>query len=722
MTSFLLRVADSCPVFLQTIRVPSAFVAAGCLLSASAAMAAEPMTGQQIYQQQCADCHGPAGAGNREADPGPLVGDKSVRELTRHIEETMPEGEPELCVGEEAERVARYIHEAFYSEIAQARNAPATLEFARLTVRQYENAIADLLRQDNGLRAGNGEQGLRAEYFHSRHFDGKRRVQDRRDPTVDFDFGAARPFDKPAEEQPAKESKKSDKDESRQFSVKWQGSLLAPETGDYEFVVRTENGIRLWVNDHEHELIDAWVQSGPQTEHRASLRLLGGRVYPLRLEMFRDKEASASVHLLWKPPHHAEEVIPPRYLSPEWSHATYVLTTPLPPDDRSTGYERGIGISQAWDEATTYAALEVATQVSTHLRELAQVKADDQDRAAKLQDYCRKFAERAFRRPLTDDEVQRYIARPFDQAADVETVVKGVVLRILKSPWFLYREVALGEFDDFHVASWMSFALWDSIPDETLFQAAARGELRRPDQLRRQAERMVPDLRTRSKLREFFHQWLKVDRFPELAKDSQTYPDFDETIASDLRTSLDLFIDDVVWSESSDFRRLLLADEVFLNDRLARFYGADAPRADDFSQVTLEPEHRAGVLSHPYLLAGFSYDKASSPIHRGVFVAHSLLGRRLNPPPVAVAPIAPQLHPDLTTRERVMLQTSPSACVRCHSMINPLGFSLEHFDAVGRFRDQEQGKPIDAVGEYTTQGGDDVRFGNARTGALPGRQ
>ena len=113
------------------------------------------------------------------------------------------------------------------------------------------------------------------------------------------------------------------------------------------------------------------------------------------------------------------------------------------------------------------------------------------------------------------------------------------------------------------------------------------------------------------------------------------------------------------------------------------------------------------MLTHPYLMASFAYTATSSPIHRGVFLSRSVLGRALRPPPEAVAPLAPDLHPDLTTRQRVTLQTKPESCQSCHGMINSLGFTLEHFDAVGRYRKEEKGQPIDATGTYETRAGRD---------------
>ena len=430
----------------------------------------------------------------------------------------------------------------------------------------------------------------------------------------------------------------------------------------------------------------------------------------------------ASIALEWKLPHRPAEVIPQRNLSPDESPETFVVATPFPPDDRSVGYERGTSVSKAWDQATTDAAIEVAGFVATHLRELSGVPDDAPDREPRLRAFCLKFAERAFRRPLADEQKQRYIDRQFEEARDPEAAVKRVVLLVLKSPRFLYREIG-GGTDPYDVASRISFGLWDSLPDPELLQAAASGQLATPEQVARQADRMLADLRSRSKLREFFLRWLKVDQVRDLAKDPSQFPEFDEVIASDLRTSLDLFLEDVLWGEASDFRQLLLADSLYLNGRLARIYGVDLPPDAPFQKVTPEPGKRAGVLSHPYLMASFAYTATSSPIHRGVFLARSVLGRTLRPPPDAFTPLAPDLHPDLTTRDRVALQTSPESCLSCHSMINPLGFALENFDAVGRHRAEEKGKPVDATGSYQSPYG---RVGGVRRGPrprdLPGRQ
>jgi hypothetical protein len=683
------------------------------LLFSAPTLAAETRTGEQIYRQQCASCHGAKGEGSEEYKR-PLMGDRSVAQLARFIAKSMPKDSEKKCTGEDAQKVAVYIYEAFYSKTAQARNKPPRIELSRLTVRQYRQVAADLIGTFYGPVPWDQQRGLKGEYFKSRRlWRQEERVLERVDPVVQFDFGVAGP--------------EPSKFEPDQFSIRWSGSVLAPETGEYEFIIRTEHAARLWLNDNKRPLIDAWVKSGNDTEHRAAIFLLGGRVYPLRLEFSKAKqgvddskdkkkkkpEVKASITLEWKQPHRTPEVIPQRCLSPLSVPVSFVLTTPFPPDDRSVGYERGTAISRAWEQATTDAAIEIADYVVSHLAELSGVRDDAADRPAKLRDFCRRFAERAFRRPLTDEQKRLYVDHQFEKVHNVETAVKRSLLFILKSPYFLYREIGSGK-DGYDAASRLSFVLWDSLPDAELLQAAASGQLSTHQQLLHQAERMVSDRRTRSKLHDFLMQWLKVDPVPDLAKDSVQFPGFDRFAASDLRTSLELFLDDVLWSDTSDFRQLFLADYLYLNSRLAWLYGVNLPPGRGFQKVSPKAGERAGILTHPYLMATFAYTTTSSPIHRGVFLARSVLGRALLPPPEAFAPLPPELHPKLTTRERIDLQTKPQACQTCHGMINPLGFTLENFDAIGRFRDKEKDRPVDTTGSYLTRKGEIVKFTGVR--------
>jgi hypothetical protein len=626
--------------------------------------------------------------------------------LVEVITDTMPEEDPGKCTGESARRVAAYIYETFYTAASREKNAPPRIELSRLTVRQYRNVAADLIGGFVGETRLDERRGIEGQYYDSKSFRRDKKVLDRIDWEIDFDFGENSPV--------------AGKIDAKEFSIQWQGGVIPPETGEYEFCLQTENAARLWVNDTRKPLIDAWVQSGEDTEHRASLRLLGGRVYHLRLDCFKSqgkdesKTKSASVSLRWQPPHRVEQVIPKRCLTPGRYPQALIVETEFPPDDSSVGYARGTSVSKEWDRATTYAAIEIANKVVDQLAALSGCNDDAPDREQRLKDFCHRFAERAFRRPLTDQQKAFYVEDRFQGSDDLDAIVKRVVILVLKSPHFLYVGLRDAELDDYDVASRLALGLWDSLPDQTLLDVAAAGSLKSPEAIEQQARRMLADQRAKAKLYDFFHQWLRVDRGYDQSKDQALFSDFNAGVASDLLTSLDLTVEDIVWSESSDFRQLLLSDDLFLNERLASFLEVEPPATGEFQRVSFDPGRRVGVLTHPYLMSGFAYHKSSSPIHRGVFIVRSLLGRSLKPPPIAVAPLDEGVDPELTTRQRVALQTNEPTCMNCHGMINPLGFSLEHYDAVGRFRTKENEKPIDATGSYKTISGEVVRFDGAR--------
>lgn len=706
------------------------------LLSVNALPDKKAMSGEEVFRKHCTSCHGANGGGTK-LYAKPLTGVRSVENLTAFIHKSMPPRAPAKLPLADARKVADYIYGAFYSPLAQARSKAARIELSHLTVRQYRNAVADLVASFRPGTPIDEKRGLHGEYFKAGRFRRGERVLERVDPEIRFDLGTTGALPEQAD--------------PYQFCMSWDGSVLAPDTGEYEFIVRTEHAVRLWVNDLKQPLLDAYVKSGDGNEYRGTVYLLGGRAYPLRLEFSKGVQGvndlskikqkpptKATLSLEWRPPKRTPEVIPQRNLSPITVPEVFASAAAFPPDDRSMGFERASSVSKAWEEGTTEAAIETAGYVASHLDELlglavptrregpasgnpsdlnredAPASGPAADRAAKLRDFCKRFATRAFRRPLTPDLEQRYIERQFKEAPDLESAVKRVVLLTLKSPRFLYREVGGNGRDPFDTASRLAFALWDTIPDDELMKAASEGQLATREQVTKQAERMIGDRRAWMKLREFLLQWLKVDQYPDLAKDPKRYPGFDEAVASDLRASLEIFLEQVVWNEKSDFRELLLTDKLVLNGRLAKMYGAKLAEDAPFQPVELDLQERAGVLTHPYLLASFAYIDSSSPIHRGVLLARSLLGRTLQPPPQAFTPVPASLHPNLTTRQRVALQTRPAACMSCHSMINPLGFTLEKFDAIGRLRAEENGKPVDSTGSYELRTGEKVTFKGVR--------
>lgn len=688
-------------------------------------------TGAAIYKEKCARCHGPNGEGTLESFPRPLEGDRSISGLAKLIAKTMPEDAPGECVGDDAERVAEFVYNAFYSKTARSKNKPPRIELARLTARRQRNAVADLIGSFRPMPSSDARRGLeanlRARGGRGGGGGGRRRnvappAINRIDPVVDFHFGATNPVAKPLPPELAKRPlarlpvlyvpiDRIYNRAIRDYNLTWQGSVTAPETGVYEFIVESENAIRLWVNDPGKELIDAGVKSGADTVYTASIALLAGRRHLIRLEMRKTTEKTGSVTLKWKPPRGVAEVIPERYLTPAQGPEVYVETAAFPPDDRSVGYERGGSISKAWDQATTDAAIEAAEYVWRHVNELSGAPETGGDRGPKLREFAARFVERAFRRPPSEAEKRAHVDRQFEKSPNEETAIKRVVMLALKSPRFLYLAPASNS-DNHAVAERLALILWDGLPDETLRKAADEGKLSDTAELMRQAERMLADDRARAKLRDFREQWLGLDRITDLAKDQMLFPEFNEAFVADLKTSLDLFLDDVFDSESADFRKLLTSDDLFINDRLAKYYGVAAGEGAGFRKVKAPERSRAGFLTHPYLMSSLAYVRTSSPIHRGVFVARRILGRTLRPPPEAIAPVAADLHPTLTTRERVALQTKPETCRACHGVINPLGFTFEGFDATGKVRTTDHDQPINTTGSYRGADGETIAYAN----------
>ena len=734
------------------------------LCAAPANLSSAELSGAELYTEMCVRCHGPNGEGVADKHDEPLYGDRSMASLVRIIQRTMPEDKDVKCTPEEAQKVAAYIFNKFYSPAARARMNPPKIDFARLTVRQYQNSVADLLGSFDDRKEIGTERGLGGEYYASRNFRRERRMFNRTDSRISFDFGTASPDPEKqwTDEEWAEIQKKEkdddddDKDKKKEnvpvkfsreeFAIRWSGAIIAEEEGDYEFRIKTQNGARLFVNDNSTALIDAWVSSGPEVrEHKETIHLLGGRAYPFKVDYFKFKEKAASIVVEWKPPHKAWEVIPERCLTPDRVPETMVVTTTFPADDGSSGYERGTIVSKAWDTAATHAAIEVSAYVIANLEDLSGARDNAGDRRDKVEKFCERFVEQAFRRPLAPAERALYIEEQFEEAKDIESAIKRIVILALKSPRFLYPELPGHLKGDRLVASRLALNLWDSLPDRELSEAASEAALHTGEQVAKHTARMLKDSRAKSKLKDFFHHWLELEEAEDLSKDPNAYPDFTDNLLADLRTSLDLFINEVVWSDKSDYRELLTANYLYLNPRLAKFYGpelssknsddnndgekleseiiasdedelseVEKAEPDEFVKVKFDARRRVGVLTHPYLLSALAYYKSSSPIHRGVFLTRNIIGRGLKPPPQAIQFMDGRFDPSLTMREKVTELTSPAACMGCHSIINPLGFSLEHFDGVGRFRTTDNSKPVNAISDFTTSDGDTIKLTGAR--------
>ena len=721
--------------------------------------------GEAIYRAKCASCHGEKGEGGTKQYAEPLAGDASRTELARLISDTMPEDDPASCVGEDAEAVAAFVFDHFYSDAAQVRNRPPRVGLTRLTGLQLRQSLADLYSHFAGTPKVTEKRGAKAIYFDGPSWKNEKKKIERVDPVIQFDFGHNAP---------------GEGIDPEAFYIYWEGGVLANATGRHEIIVRSTCSFVMDFGKIGRELINNHVQSGDKTEFRRTLTLTAGRVYPFKIDFIQRKRKTeqppASVSLSWIPPGGTEQLIPNRNLISEGATPTFSLDIELPPDDRSYGFERGVAINRQWDESTTAASVEFAQAASDELwpEYRKKHKQEANENRSQLRAFLTEIVETAFRAPLDDELKKRYIDQQVDAADDDAEAIQRALLVSLKSPRFLYPLADQNQSRSARQLNRLTLTLFDSLPtDDWLIKRIRNNDLEQVDTIRSMAREFVKDFRTQAKLHDMLMEWLNVKRFDEITKDENLFAGFDRLIVSDLRDSFEAFLDKVVGSETSDYRQLFLADWTFTTDRLAKFYGdawqpleIEPPKTEPIATepiatepiateavateavvtdaIVTEPPTtksvekkplgtvtanatlpelrpsvsdarlRFGVLSHPYLMSGLAYHDTTSPIHRGVFLIRYILGRTLRPPNEAFTPLSPDLHPDLTTRERVSLQTSPDNCQVCHSKINGLGFALENFDAVGKFRNEEKAKTLDSSGKYIDRSGKEVSFSGPR--------
>lgn len=306
--------------------------------------------------------------------------------------------------------------------------------------------------------------------------------------------------------------------------------------------------------------------------------------------------------------------------------------------------------------------------------------------------FVREFGRLAFRRPLTEGEVRRYVSL-FDRENGFLPGAQLVVEAMLQSPNFLFR---LDETDNilwksYAAASRLSFSLWDSMPDSAMLDAAARGELATPAQVEAAARRMLKDPRAHEALDEYISEWLRFDRVINSSREKRRYPKFSRETAIAMAEEARLFISDLVWNDR-DFMDAFTANYGFANADLASIYGVPAP-SQDFARVNFPAQsERAGLLGQALFLALSAKPDDTSLTGRGLFVREQFLCQHVPPPPAGVnTNLAPstEAHPQ-TNRERMGEHASNAFCATCHNLIDPIGVGFEKFDAVGARRDQYQ--------------------------------
>ena len=319
-----------------------------------------------------------------------------------------------------------------------------------------------------------------------------------------------------------------------------------------------------------------------------------------------------------------------------------------------------------------------------------------------------KIARRAYRRPITEDEVERLLAdyRKGRVGGTFERGIQAGIRRILASPLFLFRVErhpadalpgTVYRLSDLGLASRLSFFLWSSIPDDELLTLAIEGRLSQPAVLDRQIRRMLRDGRSQALVDNFATRWLALGKVEGVTPDVNAFPDFDENLRHSMTEETRLFIASQLREDRSVIE-LLTANYTYLNERLAKHYGIPNTYGSHFRRVTFgEGSPRGGLLGHASILTLTSYSTRTSPVLRGKW----LLARMLGAPPPPPPPDVPDLKEAEDTgprslRARMEAHRKNPVCAACHQRMDPLGFSLENFDAVGRWRDMSDGEPIDA--------------------------
>jgi len=319
---------------------------------------------------------------------------------------------------------------------------------------------------------------------------------------------------------------------------------------------------------------------------------------------------------------------------------------------------------------------------------------------------------RAYRRPVDAEDLVQPMAFYRRQHAEggFEAGIEAALGAILISPEFLFRveedPANIGpntvyNISDIQLASRLSFFLWSSIPDEELLDLAMRGDLSQGNHLEEQTLRMLADPRAQSLVTNFADQWLYLRNLDGLTPDARLFPDFDENLRQAFRKETSLFFEHVL-SENRSALELLKCDYTYLNERLARHYGIKGVHGNHFRKVSLTPElHRGGLLRQGSILSVTSYATRTSPVIRGNWILSNLLSVPPPPPPPDVPALDENtVDSSLSMRERLAEHRANVACASCHNILDPVGFSLENFDAVGRWREMEKGQPVDASGGF----------------------
>jgi hypothetical protein len=317
---------------------------------------------------------------------------------------------------------------------------------------------------------------------------------------------------------------------------------------------------------------------------------------------------------------------------------------------------------------------------------------------------------RAYRRPVVDADLQQPLKLYREARAEggFDAGIEMALSAVLVNPQFLFRIEAdptdvernsAYRIPDIQLASRLSFFVWSSIPDDELLELAERGELSKPNVLERQVRRLLADPRSRNLVNNFAEQWLHLRNLESMTPDLRLYPDFDDNLRQAFRSETELLFESIL-REDRSVLDLLRSDYTFLNERLAKHYGIPHVYGSHFRRVELGKDSmRGGLLRQGSILTVTSYATRTSPVIRGKWILENILGTPPPPPPANVPALKDNtISSALSVRERLAEHRANVACAGCHKLMDPVGFSLENFDAVGRWRAFEEGRPVDSTG------------------------
>ena len=653
-----------------------------------------------VLERYCVTCHNDRlRTAGLSLDPAQLadVGqnaetwEKVVRKLRSG---SMPPVDAPRPAPPEYDRVASFLESELDRAAAASPNPGPLPLFSRLTRTQYRNAIRDLLALESLPQEMDYDLLLPADNSSS-----------------GFDTIADLLFVSPTTMERYLEA-------ARKISRLAVGDLTAPVMVNIHRLApehsqngRSEGlpfGTRGGMGVRSHFPLDA--------EYVIDVELAGRAREPHRLEVTVDGERAALVTIGGGGPGPSTEFRLPLAAGPHFVGVAFIERTEALDEETLLPKMRSRGTQPAIASVTIRGPYAPAGPGRTPPRDRIFVCRPENTAAepACAREILSTLARRAYRRPATQEDLADLL--PFYEAGrdggGFDYGIQRALERLLVSPQFLFRierepaGAAPGSayrISDLELASRLSFFLWSSIPDDELLQAAVAGDLGRPEVLERQVRRMLADPRAESLVTNFAAQWLFLGDVDLKEPDPLLFRHFDETLRRAFRRETELFLSSV-FRENRSALDLLDADYTFLNERLADHYGVPGVTGSDFRRVTLpEGSMRGGLLGHGSLLTLTSYSTRTSPVLRGKYVLDNLLASPPPPPPPDVPALATEGRDSgeaLPIREAMIRHRANPACAGCHAAMDPIGFALENFDAIGRWRDTDSGEPVDASGVF----------------------